>query len=146
MSIQGKVAAILNEREFIINKGEEAGVKPDMRFKVLEPERDLIDPDTGEPLGTFSREKIRVKIAEVELKYSVGRTYETYVINVGGDARPQPLNEILRYFGRSVPGQQVTRVRTLRGDSTTRLEPMDEASSFVKIGDLVVQINDDSEA
>ena len=141
MSIEGKVAAILNQRELIINKGDKDGVKQDMKFKVIELEVEIKDPDTEEPLGTFSREKIRVKIGEVQAKYSVGRTYETYVVNVGGEGRG--MFDIFDGFRRIAPRQEVTRVRTLRRDDITRFEPMGEESSFVIVGDLAVQIAGD---
>ena len=79
MAIEGKVAGILHERELVINRGAEAGVKERMRFKIVEPQVDIKDPDTGEALGTVTHEKIRVEIVEVQPKFSKGRTYETFV-------------------------------------------------------------------
>ena len=49
MLIEGKVAAIVNERELAINRGADVGVKEGMIFKVVEPELDVTDPDTGRP-------------------------------------------------------------------------------------------------
>ena len=132
---EGKVAAILNERELVVNLGAEADVREGMKFKVMEPGQQIIDPDTQEVLGEFSREKIRVEISDVKPKYSVGRTYQTYIANVSGalTAFAQALNE---------PRREVTRVRTLRTANTVSLEPMDETKSFVKIGDPVVLVED----
>lgn len=135
MTLKGKVAAILNERELVVNLGSDAGVAEGMKFKVLEPTRQILDPDTGEPLGTFEREKVRVKILEVNPKYSVGSTYETYQVTVGSGGMP----DLSHLWGRS---RQVTRVRTLRLDGGLYMEPMDETKSFVKIGDLVALIED----
>ena len=135
MTIQGKVAAILNERDLVINKGSEAGVKEGMRFKVVEPSLTVTDPDTQEELGSISKEKIRVRVTDVQPRFSIGKTYETYIDYVEPPLRlpllPPP------------PKLPVTRVRTLRVDSTTRLEPMSEDSSFVKIGDPVVELEGD---
>jgi hypothetical protein len=133
MPITGRVADILNERELVINRGSEAGVKEGTRFKITEPERTVTDPDTGEPLGNFSREKIRVKVVELHPKYSIGMTYQTFVINVGGQ---------LPSLGFGPPRQEVTRVRTLRVDSTGYPKPLDEASSFVDIGDTAVEVEE----
>ncbi len=141
MAIKGKVAGIINERDLIINRGSEAGVTEGMKFKVTEPLQ-VKDPETGETLETFDREKIRVEIVEVKLKYAVGKTYQTYVVNVGGVGFGSgDLTAGLRRLLE--PRQEVTRVRTLRADQTTNLEPMVEASSFVKVGDSVVQILDE---
>lgn len=140
MAIEGKVAGIINERDLIINRGSEAGVTERMKFKVTEPLQ-VKDPETGETLETFDREKIRVKIVEVKLKYAVGKTYETYVVNVGGVGFSSSDFDWLRRL--SGPRQEVTRVRTLRADETINPAPMNEASSFVKVGDSVVQIEDE---
>ena len=124
MPITGRVADILNERELVINRGRDSGVKEGTKFKVMEPERIVRDPETREELGKFSREKIRVKVVELHDRYSIGMTYETYTINVGGTG----LN--LTHFGGAlssiIPRQEVTRVRTLRTDGTTHFSPMQE--------------------
>lgn len=135
MTLKGKVAAILNERELVVNLGSESGVEEGMKFRVMSPERQIMDPDSREPLGVFTREKIRVRIITVHSKYSVGSTYETHRVNVGGGGMP----DFSHLFGRS---REVTRIRTLRADNTVFLEPMDETKSFVKIGDPVVLVED----
>lgn len=135
MAIEGKVAAILNERDLVVNKGSSAGVEEGMIFKVIEPDVSLKDPDTGESLGILEREKIRVKIVEVNPKYAVGKTYQTYVVNVGGIG----LN--VNWLAKFVePRQDITKVRTLRIDKSISLAPMNEEESLVKVGDQVVQI------
>lgn len=134
--MRGKVAAILNERELVINLGSANGVEEGMKFKVIEPERRILDPDTQELLGTFDREKVRVKVVEVNPRYSVGSTYETYAVTLETPALPS--------FGPRT-GQttrEVRRVRTLRADGGLYLEPMDETQSFVHIGDLAVLVED----
>jgi len=138
MAIEGKVAAILNERELVINKGTDAGVKGEMKFKVMEPGVDIKDPDTGEPLGTIQREKIRVEIVEVHPRYSVGRTYETYVISVAGLG-----SDVVDAITRWSPllGREVTRVRTLRTDRATA-KASNDRSCFVEVGDQIAQVVD----
>ena len=139
MAVEGKVAAVLNERDLVINKGSDAGVKDGMKFKVIVPEVTVADPDTGEVLGTIAKEKIRVKVVEVHPKFSVGKTYETYVVNVGGSGS----DFIDRFVIGTLPRREVTRVRTLRSDDSTSLAPLDERSSFVKVGDPVIEVKDD---
>ena len=137
MSIEGKVAAILNDRELIINRGADAGITEDMKFRVLEPEHGIEDPDTGEVLGSITNEKIRVRIAEVREKMSIARTYETYVIG------PNVIDEITRQSAslRAI----VTRVRTLRGADNPGTAPFDAQASFINVGDLVIEVDDDQE-
>lgn len=139
MPIEGKVAAILNERDLVLNKGSESGVTEGMKFKVTKPVLQVKDPDTDDDLGTVAREKIRVRIVEVEPKFSIGKTYETYVVNVGEGAASM----LMVAFGRTAPRQEVTRVRTLRIDDSVRLAPMGEGDSFVEVGDQVVQLEDE---
>ena len=122
MTIAGKVAAILNEREIIFNKGSESGVEEGMIFLVTTPDLPVLDPDTGEELGVFNRDKIGVKAAEVHPRFCIGRTYETYVVK---DPRSQ---------------RDFTKFRTLRLGGVSTIEPMTEEDSFVKIGDRVIQV------
>lgn len=137
MAIEGKVAVILNERELIINKGAEAGVKEGMKFKIVEPQVAIKDPDTGEALGTLTHEKIRVGIVEVQPKFSKARTYETFV-----DYLPLPKFSLPPPFPPP-PTVSVTRVRTLKYAGAPSDTPFLDylSADFVKVGDLVVQVD-----
>lgn len=75
--ITGKVAAVLSARRLVINRGSEHGVEPGMRFRVLE-ELNVTDPDTGERLGELPREVVRVAVIDVEPRYAIAHTFETY--------------------------------------------------------------------
>jgi hypothetical protein len=127
VTIEGKVARIINERELAINRGSGAGVVKGMKFKVMEPRVTIIDPETYEELGTLEREKIRVAVSEVFPKYSIARTFETYVTddpNVSGFL--------------SLTMRRVTRVRTLRTEEGVTQSPGTQVAS-VNVGDLVVE-------
>ena len=121
MGIQGKVATILNERDLIINRGSSAGVKEGMIFAILEPTIEITDPESGDSLGSITREKIRVKIVEVKGKFAVGKTYQTF-----------------SDFGLISP----TKVRTLRTNviAINLLSPEDEGRASVDVGDLVFEV------
>lgn len=134
MVIKCKVAAIVNEREIVINKGAEAGVKPDMKFKVMEPDIDVRDPDSGATLGTVTREKIRVKIADVQPKFAVGRTYETYLLTTGAPS------DFFQRFRLGPRFAEITRVRTFRSDQSDALGPFDKAMSIIRVGDEVIEL------
>ena len=130
--IKGKVATILNNRELAINRGAEQGVTVGMRFKVMESEVEVVDPETREQLGSIHREKIRVKVVDVDLKLCVARTYETYQV-----VSPAPIISYLTLGSRS---SVATKVRTLRQG-----EPNDysESQASVSIGDDIVEVEDD---
>jgi hypothetical protein len=127
VGIQGKVATILNERDLVINRGSLSGVKEGMIFAILEPTVEITDPDSGNSLGSITREKIRVKIIEVEGQFSVGKTYETYRSSL------YPASLLGVGLGAT------TKVRTLRtGNSGINLSSSgDEDSASVEIGDFV---------
>lgn len=133
MTIEGKVAAILNTRELVINKGETSGVKPDMFFGVLETKEGIRDPDTGEIIGSVESIKIRVKVVDVQPKLSVCRTYETYQINTGGTGPSWLLGAL------GPPPRLITKVKTLNV-SDAPFDELEEKGSFVRIGDRVRQL------
>ena len=128
MAIQGKVARILNDRDLVINRGSGSDVKVGMIFVINEPTIEITDPDSGMPLGSVAREKIRVKIYETAENFSIGKTYETYV------------SESL---GISFPGLRApTKVRTLRVDQSATSVSFsdDEGIALVNVGDTVIEI------
>jgi len=136
--IEGKVADIFNEREVVLNIGSDAGVKPEMKFEILDTEgRKIIDPDTGETLGTLDRVKIRVEAVDIQHKMCVARTYETRRVNVGGSGLGWQLGGIFAQMG---PAKWETRVRTLRFDQEERFSELSVEESIVKIGDRVRQV------
>jgi hypothetical protein len=133
---EGKVAAILNARELVINIGSAQGVDLGMRFKVLaETPVAVTDPDTFMPLGVIDREKVRVQTVEVQENLSVCKTYQTR--RIGGQ----------NYLFGSILGQigdaPRTVVETLKADEASFPPPLSEAESYVKLGDRVVPLTTD---
>lgn len=129
--LQGFVAAILTERELAINLGSANGVERGMTFKVVEPEGIAInDPVTGKKLGTVRREKVRVQASEVHESYSLCRTYRT----VGRTTMASlALQDFLAQSGGESP-------ETLKVRGNDYLPPLPEEESFVKKGDLVIEV------
>ncbi len=127
--IEGRVAAVLNERQVVINRGEGDGVYPDMEFAILEPEAiEVTDPDSNITLGSLEREKVRVRVVEVATMYCIAETFERY----GGRGA------LIRDYGevfKAVP----SKVRTLRSGDVP-YAPLVEEASYVKRGDRVREI------
>jgi hypothetical protein len=135
--INGKVAQVLNEREVVLNRGLEQGVRVGMVVQVADPAVAVKDPDTGADLGTVRREKVKLKISRVEQKFAVARTFETYQINEGGT-----LSGLGFDLAQLRPQRIVTRVRTLRFDETgLDFSPLQPSESLVKIGDPFEEID-----
>lgn len=134
--ITGQVARILNTRELVINRGTTHGVERGMRFAVLDPKaEDIVDPETGEVLGTLSRPKVRVAVVQVEERMSVARTYERT------RARPGMSTFALVGVARAIEGEP-SRPITLRTNEEDVWQELDEDSSYVKTGDPVQQITE----
>ncbi len=128
MAVIGKVAKILNSREIVINKGATDGVKAGMRFNIQERETAIVDPDSNENLGKLMRSKISVEVMDVESRFSVARTFETY----------QALNpEAMSHL--SISPRYITRVKKIRAESGFDFR---EDSVSVSVGDPVVEITE----
>jgi len=130
MTLEGKVAAIVSVREVAINLGDKDGVKPSMIFAILaEAPLEVKDPDTGQALGQFDREKVRVRAEEVHRNFSVCRTYEL---------EPSPF--LSKYVLSALP-ELGRRPRTLKIEDSEELPaPLPEEQSYVKVGDRVRQV------
>jgi hypothetical protein len=140
--LSGVVAAILNDREIVINLGAEAGAMVGMKFRVFDRPAEVRDPNTKEILGTVRREKVRVKVVAVQNKLSIGRTYETYEVHEGGGGF-----DSLGWARLLKPPRVVTHVRTLRyDDSGLDYGPLEEDKSYVKVGDPVESFEESAEA
>jgi hypothetical protein len=77
--IRGKVAAILSQRELVLNIGVDDGVEVGTKFVILNSKGiDVTDPDTGDVLGTVEVPKTVVKVVRVDGPHlSVARTFRT---------------------------------------------------------------------
>jgi hypothetical protein len=134
MSIQGKVANILNERDLVINKGSEDGVSEGMFFKVTQPDVPVRDPDSGTELGVLTREKIRVRVFEIHPRFSVAKTYETY---------KAPVPSVAETAIAAFRSQMVTRTRKIIAEpSPNKRVTIDVEGSSVSIGDTVIEITE----
>ena len=128
-TIEGKVAKVLNKRELVINRGADYGVKSGMIFEVIEESEQFLDPDTNEPLGGIIRPKVRVIVSDVQPRFSIARTYETYQVS-------EPSSMF------SLDLRKITKVKTISEYTDDFSDTAYErAQSFVKIGDKVVQMS-----
>lgn len=135
--IAGHVAVVLNRRELVLNVGSADGVEDKMRFAVLNARGlDVRDPKTGEDLGEIEVPKVLVEVVRLKEKLSVVRTFRTTTKNVGGSGsldvasifQPRKLVEIPETFDVADKPYE---------------EELSEDESVVKVGDPVIQIDDD---
>lgn len=74
--IEGSVARVEDQYNLIINRGSEHGVEVGMEFAVMSDDGDeIIDPETGDVIGELPSEKLRVRVFEVQPKFSRAETF-----------------------------------------------------------------------
>lgn len=81
--VSGQVALIEDDYTLIINRGSQAGVTPGMVFAVHSDSDQMItDPESGRELGRLTREKLRVRVFDVQplfaRAHTVARTADFY--------------------------------------------------------------------
>ena len=60
-----RVIRIFDRRRIAINIGAADGVKPEEKLLIYTPDDDIVDPQTGQSLGTYRRLKATVYVKEV---------------------------------------------------------------------------------
>lgn len=68
---RGRVIRMFDDRRVVIDLGASDGVEEDMTFGIFTPGDSIIDPDSGETLGTYRRRKATVEAMEVFERFSV---------------------------------------------------------------------------
>lgn len=75
-SIGGQVALVEDDHTLVINRGAEAGVAVGMVFAVNASMAPVItDPESGRELGRLSREKLRVRVFDVQPLFARAHTF-----------------------------------------------------------------------
>ena len=131
--LRGKVAAILNKRELVVNLGRDDGVEEGMRFVILNSKGvDVKDPDTGEVLGSVEVPKTMVKVVRVDSPHlAVARTFRLI------PGRPS-VNSILA--GIDMFAGRPDRTETLAvGPGTELRSELPDSESYVKVGDVALE-------
>ncbi|MBO0679422.1 hypothetical protein JRC04_18325 [Mycolicibacterium sp. S2-37] len=72
----GQVALVEDDYTLVINRGGDAGVVPGMVFAVYSVGAQVItDPESGRELGRLSREKLRVRVFDVQPLFARAHTF-----------------------------------------------------------------------
>lgn len=71
MKLSARVIRILDNTSLILNVGEEAGVQRGMRFGIYTPPDEIVDPETGERLGTLRTRKAIVEVRTVYPRFAL---------------------------------------------------------------------------
>lgn len=134
--IEGSVAAILNDRELVINRGTAHGVEDGMLFAVLNTQGlEISDPESGESLGSVEIPKVMVKIVRLQEHLAVARTYKKRRVNIGGRGSS--------FTSMFEPPKYVVEYETFKTSDKPYIAELAENQSYVKVGDPVVQASAD---
>ena len=143
---EGSVARVEDQYTLIINRGSEHGVKPDMVFAVMAERGDeIIDPENGEVIGELPVEKLRVKVLDVQPKYSwaatlaraeVGHESLTVVASGACDSLDRSVSELLPAGEAPKPARQ----KISHEELVRTTEPPVLPEVIVNIGDRLRRI------
>jgi hypothetical protein len=121
-----KVVKIISEYSVVINAGSEQGLKLNDELEIFIPGNPVIDPDTGEELGTLDLIKAYIEVTDVFEKMSICKNINT--VQKGFLESINTLNALT--FTRT------ERVR-LNVDSSQISNDFSDLDSQIRIGDLV---------
>jgi hypothetical protein len=82
--IIGRVIRIIDERTLVLNVGERDGVEGGMRFTIVTPPTEIVDPETKEHLGDYRQRKATVVARSVYERFTITRPD---VLGLGSFAR-----------------------------------------------------------
>lgn len=125
--LQGKVAEVVSDREVILNRGSEHGVRAGMYFAILDPDAvGITDPDTGEELGGIRVVKIVVQAVEIAPKLTLARTFKTRTVNIGGTGTGG-FSSLAAILATPKPPEYVEQVEklTLDRNAPKKIDPND---------------------
>ena len=133
--IRGRVARLLSSRKLALNVGGRDGVRVGMYFDILDQlYEDILDPETGENLGSIQHAKVRVQVDQVQDRLCSATTFDGTKVNVGGGGAS--LEAIARLFAAP---HWVTKVQDFK-NRPDGSEGINESESYVKVGDTAIQI------
>lgn len=134
--IRGRIAKVLNVREAAINIGSKQGVRLGMIFVVVDDKhRDITDPETNQILGSIERPKARLKVNHVQENLCVASTLKKKRVNTGSSGT---------LYDALIPKKWIAEYEILMR-SDMDLEDFDEEKVYVKVGDPVVCVFENSE-
>jgi hypothetical protein len=75
-ALAGQVALVEDDYTLVINRGAQSGVTAGMVFAVhSESDQMITDPESGRELGRLTREKLRVRVFDVQPLFARAHTF-----------------------------------------------------------------------
>jgi hypothetical protein len=123
--IEGSIARIEDQYTLIINRGSDHGVETGMEFAVMADDGDqIIDPETGDVIGELPTEKLRVRVFEVQPKFSRAETFVKY--------QPPPVN-ITSFLSATALGREFAMGPNMAGIQTDLVKQLSASGVFDSI-------------
>jgi hypothetical protein len=124
-TIKGMVVRIPSKNSVILNVGSEHGVMQGMIFAIYSEGEEIYDVSTRKSLGKFELHKSRVRVTQVQEKFSLAENAEREA-----------------YSAASVA------IKALSGESSARKLPVDdnEIKPLANIDDRTIRVGDKAKA
>lgn len=130
-----KIVKIINETTFVLNAGENYGIKKGVKFKIMDSEPELItDPDTNEIIGQLDNSKGIIEAEVVQEKMTIARTKLHTKID------RSPIYDTMSIF----QPHETTYREELNVDETQITGGYNKSSNPIQIGDEVTILSDPS--
>lgn len=133
-----KVAGVLSNKQLIINKGKNSGIKKDFVYEIY-PELPIIihDPDSGKEIGRLNNKKAEVLVKTVEDEYSI---CETVFRQTSVDKVSKTIQDLTKAINEQKLFQSYQT--TFSFDESALLTPDGIYENLVRIGDRAVFVSE----
>lgn len=126
MSSSYRIVKIISEYKVVVNAGSNNYIKENDILEIYQPGQEIIDPETGESLGTLDFVKGKLRVVDVFPKMCVCENRET------------EKSSILATFAQSLSYEEKLPLNVQTTDISGGYEDMDKK---IKVGDLVRKID-----
>lgn len=139
-----KVAKIIDNTSLVINAGEHQGIKKGDKFQIIgkKGSQSVIDPDTGEDLGTLDEIKGKVTVQEVYPNMAVCKSQyvrdEVNINNMVGNQMMAGMNKTLSEIKSGVITSG--HYESLNVEPTQITGGFKESDDPIRVGDIASPI------
>lgn len=133
-----KVAGVLSNKQLIINKGKNSGIKKDFVYEIYPASPILVrDPDSNKEIGKINNKKAEVIVKVVEDEFSI---CETVSRQTSVDKVTKAIGDVAKALYEQNVFQSIQT--TFAFDESALLTPDGIYENLVRIGDLAVFVSE----
>jgi len=133
-SIRGKVAAIIDDTTLVLNVGSTQGVCEGMVFAIVSEHQEIVDPDTGESLGSWEVPKARVVVTHLQERLCTVRSPLRQEVEVPGTLSTMMVRHSFGLFGDRHDDRHSLDVRRTGLAGRPQLEPIQVGDQARSVG------------